>query len=164
MGKGAVTQGQLTNVAIAELLALAAEKARMPLQKALRRASRTAFLWDKEATDLLDEDRSLTDLAGVGPHLNRIIREWIANPPPVPEPPDIRNGFLSLPQARALLAAKPDWSKHPNGDLQMHSLWSDGAASIAEMADAADACGYEYIAITDHSKGLKIAGGIDEVQ
>jgi histidinol phosphatase-like PHP family hydrolase len=44
----------------------------------------------------------------------------------------------------------------------MHSRWSDGSATIAEMADAAKERSYEYIAITDHSKGLKIAGGIDE--
>ena len=39
----------LTNSAIAELLALAAEHAKQPLQKALRRASRRAFLWPEEA-------------------------------------------------------------------------------------------------------------------
>jgi histidinol phosphatase-like PHP family hydrolase len=44
----------------------------------------------------------------------------------------------------------------------MHTRWSDGSASILEMAQAATERGYEYIAITDHSKGLKIAGGIDE--
>jgi histidinol phosphatase-like PHP family hydrolase len=44
----------------------------------------------------------------------------------------------------------------------MHTTWSDGSGSIAEMAAAAEVRGYEYIAITDHSKGLKIAGGIDE--
>jgi histidinol phosphatase-like PHP family hydrolase len=46
----------------------------------------------------------------------------------------------------------------------MHSVWSDGSSSIQEMAEAGEARGYEYIAITDHSKGLKIAGGIDEKQ
>ena len=46
----------------------------------------------------------------------------------------------------------------------MHSTWSDGSGSIAEMAEAAAERHYEYIAITDHSKGLKIAGGIDEKQ
>jgi histidinol phosphatase-like PHP family hydrolase len=46
----------------------------------------------------------------------------------------------------------------------MHTLWSDGSGSILEMARSAQARGYEYIAITDHSKGLKIAGGIDEKQ
>lgn len=44
----------------------------------------------------------------------------------------------------------------------MHTQWSDGSATILEMAQAAKERGYEYIAITDHSKGLKIAGGIDE--
>jgi DNA polymerase (family 10) len=46
----------------------------------------------------------------------------------------------------------------------MHTLWSDGSASIQEMAEAGDARGYEYIDITDHSKDLKIAGGINEEQ
>lgn len=46
----------------------------------------------------------------------------------------------------------------------MHTLWSDGTASIEEMAQAAVERGYEYIAITDHAKGLKIARGIDESQ
>jgi histidinol phosphatase-like PHP family hydrolase len=46
----------------------------------------------------------------------------------------------------------------------MHTAWSDGSGSIEEMARAAADRGYEYIAITDHSKGLKIAGGITEDQ
>ena len=46
----------------------------------------------------------------------------------------------------------------------MHTLWSDGSESIQEMADAAEAIGHEYIAITDHSQGLKIAGGMSEEQ
>jgi histidinol phosphatase-like PHP family hydrolase len=61
-------------------------------------------------------------------------------------------------------------SKYPErfneicGDLQMHTLWSDGSGSVQDMAEAARSRGYSYIAITDHSKGLKIAGGIDEDQ
>jgi histidinol phosphatase-like PHP family hydrolase len=46
----------------------------------------------------------------------------------------------------------------------MHTQWSDGSGSIAEMAVAAEERNYEYIGITDHSKGLKIAGGINEEQ
>jgi len=46
----------------------------------------------------------------------------------------------------------------------MHTQWSDGSGMIAEMAAAAETRGYEYIAITDHSKGLRIAGGIDELK
>ena len=48
------------------------------------------------------------------------------------------------------------------GDLQMHSEWSDGAQSIKEMAEAARELGHQYIAITDHSGELRIAGGMDE--
>ena len=46
----------------------------------------------------------------------------------------------------------------------MHTQWSDGSGSITEMVEAGEQRGYEYIAITDHSKGLAIAGGIDEKQ
>lgn len=45
-------------------------------------------------------------------------------------------------------------------DLHTHSNWSDGANSIEEMAQAARKRNYSHIAITDHSQGLKIAGGI----
>lgn len=48
------------------------------------------------------------------------------------------------------------------GDLQMHTQWSDGHNTIEEMARAAKALGYEYIAITDHTGTLAIAHGLDE--
>jgi histidinol phosphatase-like PHP family hydrolase len=154
----------LDNTAIAELLAAAAHTARMPLQKALRRAARRAFLWPEEASQLIGEGRSLTEFPGVGPYLERLILGWFEDPPAIPPPPAIRSGFLSLPQARAALAKQPIWGRALKGDLQTHTEWSDGSGSIQEMAEAADLRGYDYIAITDHSQGLKIAGGIDEAQ
>lgn len=48
------------------------------------------------------------------------------------------------------------------GDLQMHSTWSDGRNTIEEMVAACEALGYEYMAITDHSRSLTVAGGLDE--
>ncbi|MGH9989442.1 MAG: DNA polymerase/3'-5' exonuclease PolX, partial [Nitrososphaera sp.] len=48
------------------------------------------------------------------------------------------------------------------GDLQVHSENSDGAATIEEMARGAKAFGLDYIAITDHTKSLKLAGGLEE--
>jgi DNA polymerase (family 10) len=48
------------------------------------------------------------------------------------------------------------------GDLQMHTTASDGRNSIDEMAAAARALGYEYIALTDHSKAVTVANGLDE--
>jgi DNA polymerase (family 10) len=47
------------------------------------------------------------------------------------------------------------------GDLQMHTTASDGKFSIEEMARAAKDRGYEYLAITDHSKRVTMAGGLD---
>jgi len=48
------------------------------------------------------------------------------------------------------------------GDLHVHSKWSDGTSSIEEVARAAQKRGYQYVAICDHSKSLRIAHGLDE--
>jgi DNA polymerase (family 10) len=48
------------------------------------------------------------------------------------------------------------------GDLHTHSKWTDGHATIEEMALAAKEKGYDYIAVTDHSKHLSVAKGRDE--
>jgi DNA polymerase (family 10) len=47
------------------------------------------------------------------------------------------------------------------GDLQMHSKWSDGAQTIEEMARACQQRGYEYCAMTDHSRSTRVARGLD---
>ena len=52
--------------------------------------------------------------------------------------------------------------KDIRGDLHIHSNFSDGVSSIESIVRRAKALGYEYIAITDHSKSLKIARGLDE--
>jgi len=52
--------------------------------------------------------------------------------------------------------------KDIRGDLQMHTTASDGRNSIEEMALAAKKLGYEYIALTDHSKAVTVANGLDE--
>jgi histidinol phosphatase-like PHP family hydrolase len=154
----------LENSSIAELLAREAEQARYPVQRALRRAARRAFLWEEEAAQLVSEGRSLTELSGIGPFIEKLILNWIEKPPAKLDIPTIRSQFLTVPQARRALAKRPEWLRLVKGDLQMHTTWSDGSGSIAEMAEAAKQRRYEYIAITDHSKGLKIAGGIDEEQ
>jgi DNA polymerase (family 10) len=47
------------------------------------------------------------------------------------------------------------------GDIHSHSTWSDGSASIEEMVQAAIERGYEYLAITDHSKLMAMANGLN---
>ena len=51
-----------------------------------------------------------------------------------------------------------------HGDLHMHTRETDGRATLEEMAEAAKAMGYRYIAITDHSKALAMANGLDETR
>ena len=153
----------LSNTDIAELLAQQAERETGILSRAYRRAARSAFLWPEEVSHLVAQNRPLTELRGIGPFIEKQIRNWfdeaLRRPKSVPA---LRQDFISMAEARRLLAGRPSWPEKLRGDLQMHSRWSDGSATIAEMADAAKERSYEYIAITDHSKGLKIAGGIDE--
>jgi DNA polymerase (family 10) len=54
--------------------------------------------------------------------------------------------------------------RHVHGDLHVHTTESDGRATLAEMVDAAEALGYEYVAITDHTAAARIAGGLDRAQ
>jgi histidinol phosphatase-like PHP family hydrolase len=152
-----------SNAELAELLARKSETSTGILVRAFKRAARSAFLWPEQATSLLAAGRELSELHGVGPFLASQLKEWIEKPPPVAKPvPAIRRDFLTRADARVILATKPKWAGLLRGDLQMHTLWSDGSASVLQMAEAAKERNYEYIAITDHSKGLKIAGGIDE--
>jgi histidinol phosphatase-like PHP family hydrolase len=154
----------LENQGIAELLAREAEVAKFPAQRALRRAARRAFLWEEEAAAIAQARKPLTELIGVGPYIEKLILGWLDNSPKQIQSPPIRSGFLTLTQARRALEKKPSWLAGVKGDLQMHTVWSDGEGTIEEMAAAAESRNYEYIAITDHSKGLKIAGGINEAQ
>jgi DNA polymerase (family 10) len=48
------------------------------------------------------------------------------------------------------------------GDLQVQTSWTDGAASIEKMAEAAKKLGLDYMAVTDHTKALAMTGGLDE--
>jgi DNA polymerase (family 10) len=73
------------------------------------------------------------------------------------ETPPVREGFLSWAEAAALA---PGFEGTVRGDLQAHTLWSDGHSTTDEMVAAAATRGYEYLLITDHSQGLEIARGL----
>ncbi|HEX6566855.1 MAG TPA: PHP domain-containing protein [Chthoniobacterales bacterium] len=154
----------LDNAAIAELLAREAEQASGSMRQAFRRAARKAFLWEQEAYDLLAAGKSLTELEGIGPFLAHRIREWFEKTPPLFSPPEIRAGFLTLTRARQVLSENPSFGEALQGDLHAHTCWSDGTGTVAEMAAAARSRGYGYLAITDHTKALKIARGLSEEQ
>lgn len=75
----------------------------------------------------------------------------------------LRDGFLSGAQVAAALRnralAGPSLQEY-RGDLQMHSTYSDGRQTLEEIVEACLARGYSYSAVTDHSYGLPIAGGV----
>jgi DNA polymerase (family 10) len=50
------------------------------------------------------------------------------------------------------------------GDLQLHTTWSDGVHSLADLAAGVRAKGYQYMAVTDHSKSATVAGGMDDAR
>lgn len=78
-----------------------------------------------------------------------------------PIPPELREGRGEVVAARAralpALLALDDL----RGDLHAHSVWSDGASTIEEMARAAVARGYAYLSVSDHTRSLGIANGLD---
>jgi DNA polymerase (family 10) len=76
-------------------------------------------------------------------------------------PPEIREDRGEIPAAEAGELPRLLELKDLRGDLQMHSTWSDGRNSLEEMLEACAARGYEYFAITDHSKALAMIEGLD---
>jgi histidinol phosphatase-like PHP family hydrolase len=158
----------LSNAQVAELLYLAAEsEPRDHRRQALQRAARSAyFAWGEEAADVAaGPGRSLTELPSVGPWIARIVLHLLQDEDlEPPEPPPLRRGSLTLAQARATLAEEPEWRTSVRADLQMHTTYSDGRAALRDMVAATATLGYEFVAITDHSKGLKIANGMDEAR
>jgi DNA polymerase (family 10) len=77
-------------------------------------------------------------------------------------PPELRENTGEIAAAEAHKLPNLIELRDIKGDLQMHTTASDGKNSIEEMAEAARELGHEYIAITDHSKAVTVANGLDE--
>ena len=143
-----------------------------------KRAAAAIFDLDVPLTQLLNPDGTLQKIAGIGPASARIIREVLETggsptvEAAVAESPrradvqrqrSLRQHFLSRAEVRRILLDSSLGGPAPQqygGDLQMHSEWSDGSPTVEEIAEACIARGYRYAAVTDHSYGLKIAGGM----
>ncbi len=77
-------------------------------------------------------------------------------------PPELRENSGEIEAAAARKLPKLIEPSDIRGDLHMHTTETDGRATLEEMAEAAHERGYEYVAITDHSKALAMANGLDE--
>lgn len=133
---------------------------------------------DRSVVDLIEEG-ILRDVPFVGPSSERVVRELVQTGESAsvtaaiaasPKRTDVekrrrfRRAYLSRHAMRIALDAPLDASTVSTrdylGDLQMHSTWSDGVETIADLAEAAYELGWSRIGVTDHSYGLPIARGM----
>ena len=143
-----------------------------------KRAAAAIMALEVPLPDLVGPDGGLPRIAGIGPGSTRVIREVLeTGESPTVEAAieqcdrredierrrQLRRHFLSRAEVRRVLS-EPAFSgptlQQYRGDLQMHSEWSDGSPTVQDIADACVQRGYQYAAVTDHSYGLKIAGGM----
>ena len=143
-----------------------------------KRAAAAIFRLERPLTELREPDGALPKISGIGPGSARVIHEVLDSgcSPTVERAIDasgrrddierrrgLRRHFLSRAEVLRILSDPgfdgPALSDY-RGDVQMHSEWSDGTPTLAEIARACKARGYAFAAVTDHSYGLKIAGGM----
>lgn len=79
-------------------------------------------------------------------------------------PPELRENLGELDAAEKQTLPKLISIENIRGDVHMHTNATDGRNTIREMAEAAAALGYQYIAITDHSKNLAMTNGLDDAR
>jgi putative hydrolase len=122
--------------------------------RAFRRAAETVER--SSADDLAGRarDGTLEGLPGVGKVTALVIKEALDGETPV----YLRR--LEATEGQPLDAATAALRDALRGDLHTHSNWSDGGSPIEEMAATAIGLGHDYIALTDHSPRLKVAGGL----
>jgi histidinol phosphatase-like PHP family hydrolase len=143
-----------------------------------KRAAAAILSLDVPLPELVGPDGTLPRIAGIGPGSTRVIQEVLqSGESPIVEAAvdergcradierrrQLRRHFLSRAEVRRVLSdsAFPGPTVQDyRGDFQIHSDWSDGSATVLEIADACRERGYRYAAVTDHSYGLKIAGGM----
>jgi histidinol phosphatase-like PHP family hydrolase len=143
-----------------------------------KRAAAAVRNLDEPIEALLQPDGTLRKIPHVGPSSTRVILEVLKSGrsdtveravaasgrgSDIEKSRGLRGNFLTRAQVIAALRNEalrgPKLSAY-RGDLQMHSTWSDGSQTLADIIEGGLARGYEYCAVTDHSYGLKIAGGI----
>ena len=168
-----------TNQLIASLLRdLASVQPSAQSKWGYKRAASAILNLDTPIEALVRPDGTLGKIKHIGPSSTRIILEVLRHgtSPTVQQAVaasgrgsevekrrDWRSNFLSRAQVVAALhnsELKGPRRSDYRGDLQMHSMWSDGSTSLEALIEACMARKYAYCAITDHSYGLPIARGV----
>lgn len=122
--------------------------------RAFSRAART-LQRDKPDLAALNAQGKLQEIEGVGSGIAKVVKELLETG----RSPYLERLREEHPGEGPIAATKPVLSAL-RGDLHAHSDWSDGRATILEMARAAEARGYSYLAITDHSPRITVVNGL----
>ena len=123
-----------------------------------RAFSAAAWALALERPDLtaLHRSGSLTSIEGVGEGIAKVLKELVENG---------SSRYLERLREQMKQEARGDESALDfadyQGDVHSHTTWSDGRATMLEMAEGAQALGYRYLGITDHSPRIKVVNGLD---
>ena len=107
---------------------------------------------------------SLADLKTETPVAGKTEQEIYAKLNLDPIPPELRENLGEIDAAEKHQLPRLITLDDLQGDVHMHTVETDGKNTIEEMAEAAQARGYKYMAITDHSKNLAFANGLDDTR
>ncbi len=121
--------------------------------RAFQRAATTIGALDPAELVQRADAGTLTELDGVGPSTGSVIADAVQRRPS-PYLERLEATTRIDPGAGATIATRL------RGDCHTHTTWSDGGASLEQMAGAAMALGHEYLVVTDHSARLTIAHGL----
>jgi histidinol phosphatase-like PHP family hydrolase len=168
-----------TNTLIAGLLRdLAAVQTSTQSRWGYRRAAVAVEALDAPIEQFLLPNATLRKIPNIGPSSTRVILEVLrtgtsqtveeavagsSNKREVETSRTLRDGFLSRAEVQAALELSSLGGpklKDYRGDLQMHSVWSDGTQTLEDIVKTGLARRYQYAAVTDHSYGLPIARGV----
>ena len=114
---------------------------------------------ERPDVEALNREDKLTTIPGVGAGIARVLSDLIATG---------TSRYLDRLRTDSGQPARDyeteiDLTKY-QGDLHSHTTWSDGRATMLEMAEGARALGYRYLGITDHSPRIKVVNGLDAVR
>src|SRR5216683_458418 len=119
-------------------------------------AAAWALALERPDLDALHKENKLTAIEGVGAGIAKVLAGLVE---------DGRSSYLERLRAETGQPSRDDESVVDlaayQGDIHSHTDWSDGRATMLEMAEGARALGYRYLGVTDHSPRIKVVNGLD---
>ncbi len=147
-------------IAAAQVLSEIGYLLRQDPKEVFRAKAFSAAAWslalERPDLEALHKNNKLTSIEGVGAGIAKVLAGLVETG---------QSSYLERLRAETGQPARDDESTIDlgayQGDLHSHTDWSDGRATMLEMARAAKALGYRYLGVTDHSPRIKVVNGLD---